>query len=86
MSKKLFKSKSASIKKKRQILISQELDHKITDIEKRAEKQGVAFPLNEHIESAIHRLVRSAETQIHEIENSSSTTSADKKSSHHPKA
>mgnify|MGYP001119618309 CR=1 FL=1 len=71
MSKQLFKNKSASIKKKKQILISQELDQKITDIEKRAEKRGVAFPLNEHIEDAIRRLVRSAETQLKEIESSS---------------
>ena len=86
MSKQLFKNKSASIKKKRQILISQALDQKITNIEIRAEKQGVAFPLNEHIESAIHRLIRSAEDQIHEIEKSSSITPSDEAGNYHPKA
>jgi hypothetical protein len=86
MPKKLFKNKAAAIKKKRQILISHELDQKITDIEKRAERQGVAFPLSEHIEDAIHRLVRSAEAQLKEIESSSDNIPPTNNASNHPKA
>jgi hypothetical protein len=86
MSKILFKSKAAAIKKKKQILISQELDQKIADIEKRAEKQGVAFPLSEHIEDAIHRLVRSADAQLQEIENSSDNATSLNSVSNHPTA
>lgn len=86
MSKQLFKNKAASIKKKKQIFISQELDQKITDIEKRAEKQGVAFPLSEHIEGAIHRLVRSAETQLTEIECSSDNPTSINNARNLPKA
>jgi len=86
MSKILFKNKAAAIKKKKQILISQELDQKIADIEKRAEKQGVAFPLCEHIEDAIHRLVRSADAQLQEIENSSDNATSLNSVSNHPTA
>lgn len=86
MSKKLFKNKAAAIKKKKQILISQELDQKITDIEKRAEKQGVSFPLSEHIEDAIHRLVRSAEAQLKEIEISSDNMPSIKQENNSPTA
>lgn len=71
MTKKLFVNKAAEIKKKKQILISQELDQKIIDIEKRAERQGIAFPLNEHVEDAIQKLIRAAESQLKEIEGSS---------------
>jgi len=81
MSKNLFKSKASAIKKKRQILISQELDQKLSEIEERAEKLGVAFPLNQHIEDEIHKLVRSAETQLQKIERSS-----DNAPSNHPTA
>jgi hypothetical protein len=86
MSKQLFKNKAASIKKKKQILISQELDLKISDIEKRAEKQGVAFPLSEHVEDAIHRLVRSAESQLKEIESSSGSEATVNQAGNFPSA
>ena len=68
MTKKLFKDKANEIKKKKQVMISQDLHKKINDIEKRAEMQGVSFPIDEHIEDAIRKLVRAAESQLRDIE------------------
>lgn len=68
MAKKLFQTKSSSIKKKRAFMISVEINESLSDIELRAEKAGVSFPLNEHVEEAILRLVKAAELQLSEIE------------------
>lgn len=68
MAKQLFQTKSASIKKKKSFMISVEINERLSDIELRAEKSGVSFPLNEHVEEAILRLVKTAELQLNEIE------------------
>jgi hypothetical protein len=68
MAKKLFRSKSESVLKKRSFMISVELNEKLNIIELRAEKAGVTFPLNEHIQAAISQLIKTAERQLCEIE------------------
>lgn len=68
MSKKLFQTKLSSIKKKKSFMISVEINQRLSEIELRAEKAGVSFPLNEHVEEAILRLVKAAEVQLNEIE------------------
>jgi hypothetical protein len=49
-------------------MISVELNEKLNIIELRAEKAGVTFPLNEHIQAAISQLIKTAERQLCEIE------------------
>jgi len=49
-------------------MISSEINQRLGEIELRAEKSGVSFPLNEHVEDAILRLVKAAEVQLNEIE------------------
>jgi len=68
MSKKLFQTKASAIKKKKSFMISSEINKRLDEIEQRAEKAGVSFPLNEHVEEAILRLVKTAELQLSEIE------------------
>ncbi|SBT17710.1 hypothetical protein MGA5115_01826 [Marinomonas gallaica] len=86
MTKKLFKDKSQEIKKKKQILISQGTHKKLDDLETRAEKQGVSFPLDEHIEDAIKKLIRLAESQLAEIEASRKQTLSLDRSERNPTA
>ena len=86
MTRKLFKNKVEEIKKKKHFLISQGLHQKIADIEKRAEKQGVSFPLNEHVEIAIQKLIRLAESQLDEMESPKTEETFLNKFSQNPKA
>jgi hypothetical protein len=67
MAKQLFQSKAASIKKKMTFMISSEMAMRLEKIERRAEKAGVSFPLNEHVEDAILRLIKLAESQLDDI-------------------
>lgn len=78
MAKKLFRSKAESILKKRSFMISSNLNETLNLIELRAEKAGVTFPINEHIEQAIFQLVKTADKQLNEIEG---TTNSVNKSS-----
>jgi len=64
MAKSLFQSANASIKKKRTFMISQDLVSKLEQIEMMAEKQGISFPLNEHVEASIRRLLLAAEKEL----------------------
>ena len=68
MAKKLFRAKAESILKKRSFMISANLNETLNDIELRAEKAGVTFPLNEHVQGAILQLVKIADRQLNEIE------------------
>ena len=68
MTKKLFVSKSLRTKKKRSFYVASDLLDRLNEIELRAEKSGVAFPLDEHVEYAISRLVRDAESQLDDLE------------------
>jgi len=70
MAKNLFISKSTSIKKKKTFLISSELAQRLNELEQRAEKSGFSFPLNQHVEDEIARLIKAAELQIKMIESS----------------
>lgn len=60
----LFKSKSATIQKKYAFTLSAQMIGRIDAVERKAEKAGVYFPLNEHVEKAIDRLLSQAETQL----------------------
>ena len=68
MAKQLFQTKASAIKKKKSFMISSEINARLGEIELRAEKAGVSFPLNEHVEEAILRLVKTAEFQLSDIE------------------
>lgn len=74
MAKKLFRSKDESILKKRSFMISANLNETLNIIELRAEKAGVCFPLNEHVQDAIFQLVKAADRQLNEIENTDKTS------------
>lgn len=65
----LFKSVKADVKRKRVFLLSAELCEQIDSIEKRAEKHGISFPINEHVVAAIQRLTAQAEKELSEMEN-----------------
>lgn len=65
----LFKSVKADIKRKRVFLLSAELCDKIDSVEKRAEKHGISFPINEHVVAAIQRLTSQAEKELSDMEN-----------------
>ncbi len=60
----LFKSKSATIQKKYALTLSAQMIERIDAVERKAEKLGVYFPLNELVEKAIERLVSQAEAQL----------------------
>jgi hypothetical protein len=75
MAKQLFQSRAASIKKKMTFMISAEIPERLERIERRAEKSGISFPLDQHIEDAILKLIKMAESQLDEIQ-----TPADKSS------
>lgn len=64
----LFKSVKADVKRKRVFLLSAELCDKIDGVEKRAERHGISFPINEHVIAAIQRLVSMAEKELCEME------------------
>lgn len=68
MAKSLFKSTDAIIKKKRTFMIAQDLMIKLDQIELKAEEHGISFPLNEHVETAIRRLVQAADKELQNIE------------------
>ena len=68
MAKPLFQSKAASIKKKMSFMVSSEISERLEKIERRAERSGVSFPLNEHVEEAILKLIKLAESQLDEIQ------------------
>lgn len=76
MAKKLFVNKKLSIRKKRSFSIMSDLSERLNAIEIRAEKAGVAFPLDEHVEVAIARLVRDAEAQLEDLESASKSSSS----------
>ena len=54
------------------LLISSELAQRVNELEQRAELAGFSFPLNQHIENEITRLVKAAEGQLTAIESSTS--------------
>jgi hypothetical protein len=68
MAKQLFQSKAASIKQKMSFMVTAEIALRLENIERRAEKAGVSFPFNEHVEDAVLRLIRLAECQLDEIQ------------------
>ena len=68
MAKSLFQSVQAEIKKKRTFMISMDLLNKLEEIELKAEKHGVSFPLNKHIEDAISKLINAADKELQLIE------------------
>ncbi len=68
MKKKLFVNKKLRARKRRSCLIMSDLSDRINAIELRAEKLGVAFPLDEHVECVITRLVRAAESQLDDLD------------------
>ncbi len=65
----LFKSVKADVKRKRVFLMSAELCEQIDSVEKRAEKYGISFPINDHVVAAIQRLTTQAERELSEMEN-----------------
>ncbi|MCP8898973.1 hypothetical protein [Gilvimarinus xylanilyticus] len=75
MAKSLFTSKAAAVKKKLSLHISSETLQRLDKIEKEAEREGVSFPLNDHVEDAIQRLVTQAENQLEELRRSKIPTS-----------
>ena len=72
MAKSLFQSAHAEIKKKRVFMISMDLLNKLEQIEVKAEKHGVSFPLNRHVEDAISKLINAADQELQLIESDSS--------------
>ena len=68
MAKSLFQSAKADIKKKRVFMISVDLLGKLQEIEQKAEKHGVSFPLNKHVEDAVTKLINAAEKELQMIE------------------
>ena len=68
MAKSLFQSAQADVKKKRVFMISMYLLTKLEQIELKAEKHGVSFPLNRHVEDAISKLINAADKELHLIE------------------
>lgn len=64
----LFKSVKADVKRKRVFLLSAELCDKIDSVERRAEKHGISFPINEHVVLAIQRLTTQAERELSDME------------------
>ena len=68
MAKSLFQSAKADVKKKRVFMISIDLLNKLEQIEVEAEKHGVSFPLNRHIEDAISKLINAADKELQLID------------------
>lgn len=68
MAKKLFKSKSATVRKKMTIFISSENAQRLAKLEEKAEIAGVSFPVQEHLEEALERLIMRAERELDEID------------------
>lgn len=68
MAKSLFQSAKAEIKKKRVFMLSIDLINKLQEIEAKAEKYGISFPLNKHVEEAVTKLINAAEKELERIE------------------
>lgn len=67
MAKSMFHKISENVKKKRVFMLSVSLINKLEIIEIEAEKNGISFPLNMHVEEAIKRLVKAAEKELNEL-------------------
>lgn len=69
MSKKsLFTPADAEIRKKKVFMLRADLLEQISEVEVRAEKLGVSFPLNLHVEDMIAKLVRQAKAELADVD------------------
>lgn len=65
MSKKsLFTPTDAEIRKKKVFMLRADLLEQINEVEARAERLGVSFQLNQHVEDMIGKLVRQAKAEL----------------------
>jgi hypothetical protein len=75
MAKNLFKPKKATVRKKMTILITAEAAERLDTVERQAEKAGVSFPVQEHMEESLERLIRRAEHELGDMCRADSTAS-----------
>lgn len=68
MARNLFQSKNATIRKKMTILITAQNAQRLARVERLAEKAGVSFPVQAHMEEALERLLGRAERELEKIE------------------